>query len=200
MLSSTYSLSYPQSSYLFLKVCLYHLPRSPHSAAKGSQLTLGTSLSFQGHYTTSLPQVLFLSPRRHKHAQDLEQRWPPHATTNPLDLHSSAGSHLASYLQHPKPSRWSNWGYKSTEVALFWYLRSRFGNYLWKGITHNWHKNSGCTTRCFPSQLLAVNSCMKGGKRQRRGQAARPSCPSYTSRHLARACHTSSACTQRYFT
>ena len=44
----------------------------------------------QGYYTFSVPQVLFLSLGRHKHVQDLRQRWLP--TPNPLALHSHHSS------------------------------------------------------------------------------------------------------------
>lgn len=67
----TYSL-YPQSSYLFLKVCLWpptEIP--PFQLLRGLSSSSRPLSSSQGHYTISLPQVLFLSPTRHKHAQDL---------------------------------------------------------------------------------------------------------------------------------
>lgn len=80
---------------------------------RGLSLPSGPLLSSQGHYIFRLPQVLFLSPRRHKPTRDLGQRWPPHATTNALARHSllpAAHSHLVSSFQHPGPRRWSNLG------------------------------------------------------------------------------------------
>lgn len=68
----TCSFLYPQSSYLFLKVCLWppaEIP--PFQLLKGLSSPSRPLSSLQGHHTISLPQVLFLSPRRHKHAQDL---------------------------------------------------------------------------------------------------------------------------------
>lgn len=66
---------------------------------------------------------------------------------------------------------------------------SQFRNYLLKGITHDWHMNSGCTICCFPTQLMAAKSCMKWGRWQRKGQAASSPSLNYMSRQLARACH-----------
>lgn len=159
------------------QTCLHHLLRSPYSAAVWPQLIFGTSLAFpRTFYCNSTTP---LNPRRHNHAW---QRWPSHSTTNLILSYSlilKAHNHLASSLQHPEQ-----------------FLRPVWE--LFVGKSHSWltqEQRLNCVL--FPKPTAGCKQLYEGREVT---EARQPDPPlSCTARQLARVCHTSLICTQRYF-
>lgn len=122
-----------------------------------------------------------LSPRRHNHAW---QWWPSHSSTNLILSYSltlpTAHSHLASSLQHPKQ-------FPKPVSELF------------VGRSHSWlTQEQRLSSVLFPKLIAGCKHLYEG----REVTEARQPDPhlSCTARQLARVCHTSLICTQRYFT
>lgn len=168
---------------VFSSVCplpqthLHHLLRSPYSVARGSQLIFRTSPALPGtfYHKSTTP----LSPRRHNHAW---QRWPSHSTIHP-QLFTHSLQLTVTWL--PPCSIQSS-------------FLSQSGNFLQEEVTPGWHTSRGWTCVLFPKPIAGCKQLYEG----REVTEARQPDPhlSCTTRQLARVCHTSLICTQRYFT
>lgn len=91
-------------------------------------------------------------------------------TSEPQEIEPWLASHSTTNLilklfTHP-PQLTVTWVPPSSIQSSF---LSQSRNDLWEEVTPDWHTSRGWPVSCFPSQLLAVNSCTKGGRWPRPG-------------------------------